>query len=84
MLQSASSTFSRVLALDEFRIFGSRASHQQLTPIARTWSAYWQDRDKARAFVAEAERMLAIYQEEEYELEAQGAAQFEGYGQGDY
>ena len=62
MLQSASSTFSRVLALDEFRIFGSRASHQQLTPIARTWSAYWRDRVKARSFVVEARRIQHEHQ----------------------
>ena len=35
---------------------------QQLAPIARTWSAYWRDRVKARSFVVEARRIQHEHQ----------------------
>ena len=52
--------------LDEFR--GNTMNHTWLASVAITWSEHWQDRNKAHAFVAEAERIQALYQEEEDEL----------------
>ena len=44
--------------VDEYREFGTPVAHYtHLTLIAQAWSHNWQDRDKARSFVAEAGRI---------------------------
>ena len=44
--------------MDEFREFGTPVAHYtHLTLIAQAWSDNWQDRAKARSFVAEAGRI---------------------------
>ena len=57
-LESWADPKSAATRLDEFREFGTPVAHYtHLTLIAQAWSDNWQDRAKARSFVAEAGRI---------------------------
>lgn len=53
----------------------------RLVETAHTWSANWQDRDKARAFVAETEKIRNVHEEEERDM--LGGGESEGNFSGD-
>ena len=57
-LESWADPISAATFLDEYREFGVPVMHYtHLTVIAQAWSDNWQDRAKARSFVAEAGRI---------------------------